>query len=607
LSDPWGIIDGFHDALGAYHATDSATRSALLAAMGVDPENASAPPPPRLRVLRAGDAHASSNAGEISLEDGTILQIESAFPPDLPIGYHTFRADGQEPETVIVSPQACYFPESLRAWGFAAQLYAVRSSMSWGMGDLSDLRALSSWSKDLGAGLIMLGPLCASVCASPHVRPYSPCSRLYRNLLYLRIEEIPGAAQDPDLERLRAAAQRMNGARRIDYDVIIDAKSRALERLWPRFGGSPDFDRYCRDEGAPLDSFAVFCALAEQLGGGWRLWPAEYRHPDSAAVKRFAVERSDRVRFRKWIQWLLDEQLRAAACELPLMVDLPVGFDPDGADAWAYQDVLALDARIGAPPDDFNPRGQAWGLPPFVPHKLRAAAYRPFIETLRANLRHASALRIDHVMGLSRLYWIPLDSPAAAGTYVRYPFDELLAVLAVESHRARTWILGEDLGTVEDEVRARLAASRVPSYRLAYFENTPPWQYPPLSFAAVTTHDLPTLAGLWSGEELRMRREIGVPTHENALEAMRERLKRLAELQDDASYEEAVARIHAALARSPAAVVMATLEDALGVSAPPNRPGTTNEWPNWSLALPLPIEEIRRQSLPRKLAEALRR
>jgi 4-alpha-glucanotransferase len=523
----------------------------------------------------------------------------------LPIGYHTFQ--GTEPETVIVSPPTCYFPDSLRAWGWAAQLYALRSTTSWGMGDLTDLRALGSWSKNLGAGLLMLSPLCASACASPQVHPYSPCSRLYRNLLYLGIEAIPHASQDPEIARLRAAAQRPMGERRIDYGLVFETKSRALERLWSRFGASPAFDHYCRDEGEPLRRFAVFCALTERLGTGWRSWPEEYRSPGSAAVERFAVECADRVRYRQWIQWLLDEQLRTAAREIPLMIDLPVSFDPDGADAWAYQDILASNARIGAPPDDFNPHGQDWGLPPFVPHKLRAAAYRPFIETLRINLRHASALRIDHVMGLSRLYWIPQDSPATAGTYVRYPFEELLAVLAVESHRARTWILGEDLGTVEDIVRERLAASRIPSYRLAFFENAHPSEYPILSFAAVTTHDLPTLAGLWSGVERRVRGEIGIPLNESALTSMRERLKRLGGLADAATNDDASVGIHAALARSPAAVVMATLEDALGVLEPPNRPGTTNEWPNWSLALPLTLEEIRRQSLPRKLAEALRR
>lgn len=605
MPDPWGIIDGFHDALGDYHATDDATRSALLGAMGVDPVNAAAPVPPRLRVLRAGETHASRGAGEIVLEDGTILKVEGSFPPDLPVGYHTFRGNAERPETVIVSPPACYFPDELRVWGFAAQLYAVRSSMSWGVGDLADLRALASWAKDLGAGLLMLSPLCASVCASPHVRPYSPCSRLYRNLLYLRVEEIPGAAQDPDIEPLRATARRMNGTRRIDYDVVVETKSRALDRLWSRFGGSLAFDRYCRDEGAPLRRFAVFCALAERLGVGWRRWPEEYRRPDSAAVERFAVECADRVRFRQWLQWLLDAQMLAASREIPLMADLPVGFDPDGADAWAYQDVLALGASIGAPPDDFNPNGQEWGLPPFVPHKLRAAAYRPIIETVRANLRHASALRIDHVMGLSRLYWIP--ATATAGTYVRYPFEELLAVLAVESQRARAWILGEDLGTVEDAVRARLAESRIPSYRLAFFENAHPSEYPALSFAAVTTHDLPTFTGLWSGEELLMRSEIGIPTHERALSSMRERLKRIAGLDDAVAAEDAAVGVHAVLARSPAAVVMATLEDALGIPDPPNRPGTITQWPNWSLALPQTLEEIRRHDRPRRLAAAMKR
>jgi 4-alpha-glucanotransferase len=453
----------------------------------------------------------------------------------------------------------------------------------------------------------MVSPLCASMCGASRIHPYSPCSRVFRNLLYLRIEEIPGARQAPEIAQLSSDALRLNQERNIDYQAIINLKLRAIELLWSRFGGDERFERYCRSEGVSLRRFAIFNALVERHGAGWRRWPEEYRHPKSPAVERFASENEDRVRFRQWIQWLIDEQLREAATTLPLMMDLPIGFDPDGADAWAYQDLLAFGARIGAPPDDFNPNGQEWGLPPFIPHKLRASGYRPFIETVRASLRHASALRIDHVMGLSRLYWVPEGRSPREGTYIRYSFEEQLAVLAVESHRARAWILGEDLGTVEDHVRERLAACRIPSYRLACFEQRLPRDYPPLSFAAVTTHDLPTLAGLLNGRELEMRRTIGIPPHEEALKAMRARMDRLTENQAAAAHDDALVDIYRSLAHAPSAVVVATLEDALAVNEPPNRPGTTHEWPNWSLALPLMLDEISRHDLPRRLAAALKR
>jgi 4-alpha-glucanotransferase len=574
--------------------------------MGIEAD-APGPVPAPMRVVYEGDRAPIDGAVTIDLEDGAVLHAGDTLPADLPPGYHTLRTDKDELQTIIVAPRACYFPDMPRAWGLSLQLYATRSMMSWGMGDLKDLRDVADWSKDLGAGLLMVSPLCASICSSPQVQPYSPCSRLYRNALYLRIEEIPGAAEMAEIAELGATARRLNDERHIDYEAVFDLKNRALERLWTRFGGAASFDCYCHEEGEPLDRFATFCALTERFGIRWSQWPQEFRHPASAAVERFSAENAERVRFRKWIQWLLDEQIRATASRQSLMMDLPIGFDPEGADAWSYQDLIAFDARIGAPPDDFNPNGQEWGLPPFIPHKLRGAAYRPLIETLRANLRHAGALRIDHVMGLSRLYWVLRESSSREGTYVQYPLEEMLAILAIESHRAHAWILGEDLGTVEDIVRARLVACRIPSYRLAYFENTPPHDYPPLSFAAVATHDLPTLAGLWSGEELRVRYSIGVSPHENSLAAMRARLAQIASLPEDAPIEEATMKVHAALARSPASFVVATLEDALGVREPPNRPGTTREWPNWSLALPLSLEEIRRHELPIRLAEALKR
>jgi 4-alpha-glucanotransferase len=261
--------------------------------------------------------------------------------------------------------------------------------------------------------------------------------------------------------------------------------------------------------------------------------------------------------------------------------------------------------RIGAPPDEFNANGQSWGLPPFVPHRLAALDYEPYIQTLRAALRHARALRIDHVMGLFRLFWVPLGAAATDGTYVRYPSDHLLAIAAVESHRARAAIIGEDLGTVEPGVREELAACGMPSYRLLWFDGTPPSEFPAQSLAAVTTHDLPTIAGVWTGDEGRMQRSIGLAPHEQRLREMRTRLVSVAGVADDAALEDVIVRVHAALGQAPSSLVTATLEDALGVSEPPNRPGTHREWPNWSLALPFTLDEIERHPRVRAVAQAL--
>ncbi|HEX5398218.1 MAG TPA: 4-alpha-glucanotransferase, partial [Verrucomicrobiae bacterium] len=316
---------------------------------------------------------------------------------------------------------------------------------------------------------------------------------------------------------------------------------------------------------------------------------------------KFAARNQRRVRFHAWLQWLLDQQLARAARELPLMLDLPVGFNPDGFDAWLWQDSLALDASVGAPPDAFNTSGQDWGLPPFIPHRLRASGYEPFRQTVRAMLRHARGLRIDHVMGLFRLYWIPQGRTARDGGYVRYRADEMLAVLAAESRRAGAVIVGEDLGTVERGVRSRLRRAGVLSYSLLWFENRLPEDYSSGALAAVTTHDLFTVAGLWLGSDLAAQQQIGLQPNVAGTEAVRERLRRRAGLSKTASAREAILGAHRLLARTPCRLITATLEDALAVEERPNMPGTTTQWPNWSIALPKPLEEIQRGGFVGKL------
>jgi 4-alpha-glucanotransferase len=310
------------------------------------------------------------------------------------------------------------------------------------------------------------------------------------------------------------------------------------------------------------------------------------------------------VRYFQWLQWLLDEQLAGAAAEISLMQDLPIGVDPDGADAWAWQEVFAGGVTVGSPPDEYNLQGQNWGLPPFAPSKLRAAGYDPFIQTLRGALRHAGGLRIDHVMGLFRLFWIPQSADPSAGTYVRYPENELLAILALESERSKAYIVGEDLGTVEEGVRKQLAESRVLSYRLLWFESNPPSTYPELALAAVTTHDLPTVAGLWSGADLEAQRELGLEPNEEGTLKIRQRLGAMTGSTDETPVEEVITRAYELLAQAPSAVVTATLEDALAVEERPNIPGTTEG--SWSLALPESLETLQSCPLAHAIAQRLR-
>lgn len=616
-ADAWGIYARYLDTRGQVRETSAETRQAILAAMGGGPGQAGPPPGPGVRVLTPGRSRRLAGPAELQLEDGSRLEVRRALPPDLPLGYHRlFPLGGGPPTLLIVAPTRCYLPPGARAWGWAAQLYAARSARSWGMGDLADLRRLARWSAGLGAGFILLNPLNAPTPVPPiEPSPYRPTSRRFRSPLYLRLEDVPGADEaQTELAPLAAAGRALNARRRIERDAIFRLKLEALERLWVRFrGGSASsgqhqarFERFRAEQGQALEQFATFCALAERYGPDWRAWPEAYRRPDAPAVARFAAEHAERLRFHQWQQWLLDEQLARAAAELPLLHDLPIGFDPGGADAWAWQDLLAGAVSVGAPPDEFNPLGQDWHLPPFVPHRLRAAGYAPFIQTLRAALRHASGLRIDHVMGLFRLFWIPAGFEPARGAYVRYPADELLAIVALESWRARATIIGEDLGTVEAGVRERMRRLRMPGCRLLSFERRPPSRYPRLSIAAITTHDLPTIAGLWSSADLGEQRRLGLQPSEPGMRELVRRLARLAGVDPRADVRQAIVAAHRALARAPSLFVTATLEDALAVEERPNVPGTVTERPNWSLALPVPLEELEQEPLALEVARALR-
>ena len=609
-TDAWGIVNGYENAVGEWVPTPPASHRAVLAAMGEDPDHARLPPPPRVRVIKEGEPLDLGGSGELTLEGGGARRVDRYLPTDVPLGYHDFRPDhGADSMRVIVTPARCRLPTTGRIWGWAAQLYAARSAESWGIGDLGDLRRLARWSAhDLGAGMLLVNPLHAALpISAQQPSPYFPSSRRYRNPLYLRIEDVPGAADaGVDLERVAAAGRALNQERRIDRDRVLALKLDALQALWPRFAGAEAFEQYRREQGAALAEYAVFCALAEHHGVGWRVWPEEHRRPGAPAVARFAAAHTDRVRFHEWLQWLLDQQLARASEFLPVMQDLPIGADPDGADAWAWQDVLATDVAVGAPPDRYVKDGQDWGLPPFVPHRLRAAAYEPFVQTIRGTLRNAGALRIDHVMGLFRLFWIPRGRRPVDGAYVRYPADDLLGIVALESARANAFVVGEDLGTVEAGVRERLADRCILSYRLLWFETDPPARYPRLALSAVTTHDLPTIAGVWSGADIRHQRAIGLHPNEAALAEIRDRLRAFTRVRADAPAAEVVEKAHRVLASAPSIILSATLDDALVTEERPNMPGTTREWPNWSLALPAPLEALEQAPLPRAIAAALR-
>jgi len=592
MAEAWGVAPGHHDIDGRWVPAGPQSVCRVLDAMGA----AGAPPAPPVVVVHSGQALPLSGIAEVITEDGAAIRLDGSSQPDLPYGYHTLRRlDDDSEARLIVSPRRCHLPPGLRAWGWAAQLYAVRSVQSWGFGDLGDLRGLASWAAHLGAEHVLVNPLGAPLPLLPQEpSPYYPSSRRYRNPLYIRVEEVPGAAGLGErLAGLVCAGRDLNRQRLIERDRVFHLKMRALEEIFAASEPCVEFDQYRDGEGRGLTDYATFCALTEVYGRGWRTWPAALQHPDSPAVRRFRADRRCRVAFHKWLQWLLDRQLAAAAREIGLVHDLPIGVQAQGADAWTWQDTFAHGISVGAPPDPFNRSGQDWAVPPFDPWRLRSAAYEPFIQTVRAAFRHGVGLRIDHVMGLFRLFWIPEGMGPDQGVYVRYPYGELLDILALESHRARAFVVGEDLGTVEDVVREEMADRSILSYRLLWFEQRPPAEYRPESVAALTTHDLPTLAGIWEGSD---------PD-----ESVRGRLVRYAGITDDQSTDEVALAAYSALARCPSHLVAATLEDALGVAERPNKPGTTDGWPNWSLGLPLTLEQLRDDPRPARLAGVLRR
>ena len=601
-----GIQKFYVDALGTRHAAPRDTVRAIERAMtaGRGPAGGGT------LVVRAGSRTRVGKA-DVHLEGGGILPIDGELPADLPIGYHALAGRSGAPRRLIVAPAACHLPADFATWGWAIQLYAARSRRSWGIGDLADLRWLGRWARDQGAGLALINPLAAPAPTMPQQpSPYFPSSRRFRSPLYLRIEEVEGARDEAIVRDLARSAHRLNRERLIDRDEIFRLKSRALEAIWTSARERTDgrFEAFRREQSG-LREFATFCALAERFGGGWRQWPAEYHRPDSPAVARIArsARIRERIAFHEWLQYLVDRQLARASAALPVMQDLPIGFDASGADAWAFQDVLAHGMSVGAPPDEFNTKGQNWGLPPFVPAKLRSAGYEPFVQTIRACLRHAGGLRIDHVMGLFRLFWIPEGRAPRDGAYVESNGGELLSIVALESQRARAVIVGEDLGTVEESTREQLAAHHLLSYRLLWFEKTRPAQYPENALAAITTHDLPTVVGLWSGFDLDVQKELGLSPNEAGTREIRQRVQRMTRAPASAPPAEVVARVHEALARAPSRILTATLDDAMAVEERPNMPATHDEWPNWRLALPAPIETLKTSRLAKRIARALNR
>ena len=596
-TDDWGIDATWLDAFDEEHEVPQATIERLREVIGSPPADLEERAP---IVARPGDPLEIDTA-EVLCEDGEVRTIDGEVPADFPLGYHRIRPRSGTERRLIVSPGRCWLPDR-RTWGWAVQLYALRSAGSRGIGDLADLRAIREMALAQGAGFVLINPLHA-VAPTPgqEASPYLPATRRFRNPVYLRVEEVPGA-DGVDLADEEGRA--LSAGELVDRDAIWAHKRVVLRRVFDASGDRGDFRDWWRSQGQPLQDWSTWCALADVHGPDWHTWPEELRDPRGDAVQAFAAEREQDIAFHAWLQWAASLQLQTAAEGLTVIQDLPIGVSGGGADAWAWQDVLATGVDVGAPPDAFNVKGQNWGSPPLVPWQLRAADYEPFVESIRATMAGGGGLRIDHVMGLFRLWWVPSDGSAADGAYVRYPSEDLLAIVALESHRAQAVVVGEDLGTVEEGVREALAEHGILSYRLLWFEEDDPAEWPAEAMAAITTHDLPTVAGLWTGADLEDQRRYETGPDEELERGRTELLGRLHGVRRNAKPETAVKKAHELLARAPSLLLSATIDDAIAEQRRPNMPGTTDR-PNWSMPLPVAVEDLAGHPLVQAVAQTL--
>lgn len=581
-----------------------------------------------------------------------LVKLALILPQDLPTGYHQLTLKNRNLEAIsliIVAPPSCFEPESLakghKIWGSAIQLYTLRTNNDWGIGDFSSLKTLAQKLAEQGANIIGLNPIHSLYPANPlHTSPYSPSSRNYINPLYLDVTAIPEFSQSSSAQAMvndapfQDAIAQARQTEYVDYERVAGLKFKVLEQLFKEFQQehiqteSPRgkaFLNFCDIRGASLKRHATYEALyahfkqLDIMSWGWPCWPEEYQTPDSDAVSTFIKENDDAIQHYQYLQWLAEIQLAEAqqtAIEAGMQVgiyrDLAVGVDRGGADVWSNRDIYCLDASVGAPPDGVAPQGQNWGLPPFNPVTLKQHHYAPFIEMVRSNMSHCGALRIDHVMGLLRLWWCPNGKTADFGAYTYYPLNDLLGIIKLESQRRQCLVFGEDLGTVPPEIEASLPPAKCYSNEVVLFSCEgdrfmSPGEFKPMALTCISNHDIPTLKAWWNCLDLSLRQELGIyDTEKTETEKQARHRDKIAlihtlidinerpwgmnpdEISTQVYTREVMEKLHYYLAKTTSKIVVLQLEDILQIETPVNVPGTSSEYPNWQRKLTDTLENL---------------
>lgn len=670
LADFLGILPSYYDIEGQLHDMTQETRLALLAAMGHACRSQSDAVHHLMR-LEAGAAARLAPEDVIAMEGEPVhvplsgaagwrlvdeasgdMLGEGRAAGELVVGpldcglYH-LELDGRSwagRSLLIVRPRSqadlATFAGIPAIWGVTTALYGIRSARNMGLGDYRDLADMARAMGGLGAGFLGINPVHALGAGSARISPYSPTYRAFFNTAHIAPDQVAEFAHSPRARALLAQYRQEQGPDAsgplIDYGPVAPAQRAILEALFETFeaaGGSDDFTAFCGRQGGALHRFAIFEAASEQYGPHWPDWPEGLRAPQSLDAQAFAAAQAKRVRFHKYLQFQADRQLGAAQAAaldagmtLGLYLDVAVGVEPVSAEVWANPGVFARGVSLGAPPDHFNPVGQRWGLAPYAPRALRAEGYAPFLRVLRATMRHAGLIRVDHALGLKRSFWVPEGNDGVQGGYVAYPFQSLLAIMAVEARRLGTVVIGEDLGVVPDGFREDLAAAGMHGCTIMQFEREHGWEfrsphaYRPLSIASFGTHDTPTMRGFWQGRDIEWRRAVGHTGDEAAHHARNERagarhmllvmLEREGLLPEGMDIHnpppdmsDALAdALHLALARGAADLVAVQIEDALGEVEQPNLPGTIDEHPNWRRRHPVAVDELDAHARLRRLA-----